>query len=160
MTLLTVIGFIGYKVATKISNKKEISERIKTIPNFTFHTLDGMEFTRNNLGNKTIIFIYINSECDYCQSEAIKIQKRLPDFEDAQLIFVSFETAEDIQKFAKDYKLDNQENILFLEDRKGKFSEVFDVSSIPYIVIYDKDKNFLKKFKGATKIDKILEVLK
>ena len=84
----------------------------------------------------------------------------MSDFEGMQLLFVSFEEKMAIQQFAKEYQLINKENILFLEDRKGAFSELFDVNSIPYMVIYDENKKLLKKFKGATKVDKILEVLK
>ena len=159
MTLLTLIGFIGYKVVTKISNKKEISKRIKTIPNFTFYTLDGMEFTRNKLKDEAAIFIYFNSECDYCQSEAVKIRESIAEFKNIQLLFISFEEARIIKKFGQEYELMDFDNITFLEDRNGKFSEIFDVNSIPYIVVYNSNKKLLKKFKGATGVKKIIEII-
>jgi thioredoxin-related protein len=74
-------------------------------------------------------------------------------------VFISFEEKERIAKFARQYKLNNRENIVFLEDRKGEFSKLFDVHSIPYIVIYDSNGKFLKKFKGITKINDVLKVL-
>ena len=154
------VGFIGYKINNKLSHKKEVAERIQHIPNFSFQGLNGVTFTKKNLPNKPIIFVYFNSDCEYCQSEATKIQQRLTDFKDTHLVFVSFEEKEGIQKFATTYKLDNQENITFLEDKKGQFSHIFDVNSIPYIVVYNKNKQFIQKFKGATKVDNILEVLK
>lgn len=155
-----VIGFLAYKITNKLKDKKEVAERIKNIPNFSFYNLKGETFTQNNLLNKPVIFIYFNSDCDFCKSEATKIQERLTDFKDAQLIFISFEEKETIQEFALAYKLDNEENVLFLEDKKAVFSELFDVKSIPYIVVYNKNKELLKKFKGVTKIDEILSVLK
>ena len=99
------------------------------------------------------------SECIYCKSETKKIQERLEDFNEVQLIFISFEKKDIIQQFAKDYELLDQENVLFLEDRKGDFSKLFDVTSIPFMVIYDEQKKLLKKFKGATNINAIVEVL-
>lgn len=160
VVLICLIGFLGYKITTKLNHKKEVAERIKTLPNFSFLTMKGEIFTQDHLARKPAIFVYFNSDCDYCQSEAVKIQERLSDFKDVQLIFVSFEEKDAIIKFAKQYKLDNQKSIFFLEDRKVEFSKIFDVNSIPYIVVYDADKKLLKKFKGATKVDKILEVLK
>ena len=160
MVLLCVVGYLGYKITNKLNHKKEVAERIQRIPNFSFLELNGVTYTVKNLPNRPIVFVYFNSDCEYCQSEATKIQQRLTDFKDTHLIFVSFEKKEGIQNFATTYKLDNQENITFLEDRKGQFSHIFDVNSIPFIVVYNKEQQFLQKFKGATKIDNILDVLK
>lgn len=160
LLLIISMGFLGFKIATKLNHKKEVAQRTKTIPDFSFKTLSGATFTKQDLSQKPTIFIYFNSECEYCQSEATKIHERLADFKQAQLVFVSFEPREGIHKFAQEYQLDQQENILFLEDVKGEFSKIFDVNSIPYIVVYNKNQELLKKFKGATKIDTLLEVLK
>jgi len=160
IALLSVVGYLGYSIASVLNHKKEIAERIKIIPNFSFHDLNGKVYSEKDLPNKPIIFVYFNSDCDYCQSEARKIQGRIHEFKDAQLIFISFEETASIKQFAAAYKLDDQESITFLEDRKGQFSNIFDVHSIPYIVVYNKNQEFLQKFKGATKIDNILEVLK
>lgn len=160
IALLSIVGYLGYKITRTLNYKKEVTERIQRIPDFSFHTLKGTMYTQDNLPKKPIVFVYFNSDCEYCQSEATKIQQRLADLKDVQLVFVSFEVASSIKQFAKDYKLNTHENITFLEDRKGQFSHIFDVNSIPYIVVYDANQKLLQKFKGATKIDNILEVLK
>ncbi|SEC53084.1 AhpC/TSA family protein [Tenacibaculum sp. MAR_2009_124] len=160
IVILSTIGFLGYKITSKLNHKKEVAERTQSIPEFSFETLTGSIFTENNLTKAPAIFVYFNSDCDYCQAEATKIQKHLRDFKNTQIIFVSFENKDGIQKFAKDYKLDKEANITFLEDSKGEFSKIFDVNSIPYIVVYDNNKQLLKKFKGATKVSDILDVLK
>ena len=153
------IGFLAYEINSKLNYKKEVTKRIQNLPNFTFHSVKVKTFTRENLPDKPVIFVYFNSDCDYCKSEATKIQEHLTDFKNTLLVFISFEGVKDITQFAKDYKLYKIENVLFLEDREAKFSQIFDVNSIPYIVVYDKNKKLLRKFKGATKIDDILKVL-
>lgn len=157
---LSVISFLGYKISSKIGHKKEIVERTKTIPSFSFLDTYNNLYSNKNLPNIPIVFVYFNSNCDYCQSEATKIEEHLEDFKEVQFVFVSFEKQDSIIAFAKEYKLYNKENIVFLEDKKGAFSQIFDINSIPYIVLYDANKNFMQKFKGATKIDDILAVLK
>lgn len=159
IVLLVIICFLGYKITSKLNHKKEVAERIKVIPNFSFYTIDGNEFSNKNLQKKPSVFVYFNSECIYCKSETKKIKERLEDFKEVQLFFISFEKNEIIQQFAKDYELFHEENVLFLEDKKGEFSKLFDVNSIPFMVIYDEHKKLLKKFKGATNIDATLEVL-
>lgn len=157
--VFAIVTLLGYKVVTKLNYKKEVAERIKIIPNFSFFDLKGKKFTETNLKNEPTVFIYFNSDCDYCQSEATKIQERLSEFRDVQLIFVSFESKEGIKKFAKIYNLDNKDNIVFLEDKEGEFSKIFDAHSIPYILVYGKNQRLLKKFKGITKINDVLKVL-
>lgn len=157
--LLSILVFLGYKITSKLSHKQKVEECTKVVPNFSFNTTKDIIYTQKDLPNKPVVFVYFNSDCDFCKSEATKIEKHLIDFKDTQLVFVSFEEKETIEKFATAYKLNNKENVLFLEDKKGVFSKLFDVNSIPYIVIYNKDKELLKKFKGATKIDAILKVL-
>lgn len=150
---------LGHAINNELYHKKEVEARIKTIPIFSFKTLKGRTFTKNSLENKTTVFVYFNSDCDYCKSEATKIKERISEFKNSQLIFVSFENKEEIAQFAKSYGLYTEKNVVFLEDRKGEFSKSFDVNSIPYIVVYDNNHKFLKKFKGITRIDDILKVL-
>lgn len=159
LILISIIGFIGYKITNKLQHKKEVEKRIQTLPNFSFKTVNGTNFTQKQLKNKPTVFIYFNSGCDYCKSEATKIKERLNEFKNAQLVFVSFEQTTGIIQFAKTHGLNNQENVIFLEDTKSEFSEIFDAKSIPYILVYNSNKQLLKKFKGATKISNILEVL-
>lgn len=157
--LLNIVALLSYKIITKLNYKNEVTERTKVIPSFSFFDLKGKKFTNKNLKNKSIVFIYFNSDCDYCHSKASKIKEKLQKFNNVQLVFISFEEKKRILKFARQYKLDNRENIVFLEDRMGEFSKLFDVNSIPYIVIYDSNGKLLKKFKGITKINDILKVL-
>jgi thiol-disulfide isomerase/thioredoxin len=158
--LVCIIGFLTYKITTKLNHKKQVAERTKVIPTFSFNSIDDVVFTKDDLRNIPAIFVYFNSDCDYCKSEATKIHERLSDFKDKQLVFVSFEAKDNIIKFAKEFNLYNRKNVTFLEDKKGEFSTLFDVNSIPYIVAYDAKGVLKAKFKGTTKIDKILQAFK
>lgn len=157
--IISLICFLGFKTINKLKLKKETAVLIQSIPNFSFETINGRNFTQNNLINKKIIFLYFNSDCDYCKSEANKIKNNLNIFKEIQLIFVSFEDKSSIINFSKNYNLNNKKNIVFLEDKKFKFSEIFDANTIPTTIIYDENKKLLKKFTGAAKFDKILRVL-
>lgn len=157
--LFCVIGFIAYKILDKLQYKKQIAKRIETVPFFSFKATDGSRFTQKELTNNPLIFIYFNSDCDYCESETIKIKERLNEFKNFQLIFISIEDRLSIMRFAKKHQLNNQANIVFLEDVKGEFSEIFNANSTPYTLVYDGNKKLLKKFRGATKVDDILRAI-
>ncbi|WP_369752766.1 TlpA family protein disulfide reductase [Flavobacterium sp. WC2409] len=159
--ILVLITFMGYKVITKITHKREVAEHIKTIPPFSYPSIYGKLFTNKDLKDNTpTLFIYFNSECEHCQSEASQIQENITNFKNFQLVFVSFEEKNKIIAFAKKYKLDSYDNITFLLDKQVTFSTTFDVNSLPTIILYNKNRDLIEKIKGQTKVETILKKLK
>lgn len=158
--VLGIIIFLSYKVATKIQDKTKTENRLKTIPEFEFLTLNNSIYTHKNLSQNTAaIFIYFNSECDFCQHEAQSISDSLDEFKDVQLLFISTEPIETIKKFSEQYNLHNQQNITFLYDNNSYFSSRFDATTIPYILIYDKNQKLIKKHKGQLNATGLLKAL-
>lgn len=156
--VLGAIAFMGYKVVSKINHKKEVAENIKMIPEFTYHTISGKEFSNSDLKNAIpTVFLYFNSECEHCQSEAEEIRDNTEKFQNVQLVFISFEEPKKITVFAKKYKLIGYDNITFLCDSKVSFATTFDVNSLPSLVIYDRNKKLIEKIKGEVKIENILK---
>jgi len=159
--VLSLLAFMGYKVISKINHKKEVAENIKTIPAFSYKTTKGEVFSNKDLKNDTpTLFLYFNSECEHCQSEAEQIRDNVEKFANVQLIFISFEVPKKIEYFSTKYKLNHYDNINFLCDSKVSFSITFDVKSLPTIVIYDKNKKLLEKIKGQVKVETILKKIK
>lgn len=149
LLFISALFFLGYQITSKINHKKEILQNIKTIPNFSYQTINGETFTNENLKKDiATIFIYFNTECDYCDAETQMIQKNMEKFKDVQLIFISFEEPLQIKKFAKKHQLTAYDNVRFLHDNKISFAATFDVNSLPSIVLYDKNQNLIEKTKG------------
>ena len=156
--VIGLLAFIGYKVISKINYKKEVAANIKTIPLFSYKSINGKVFSNTNLvENIPTIFLYFNSECEHCQSEAEQIRDNVEKFERMQLVFISFEEPKKIMAFATKYKLNHYGNINFLYDSKVSFPITFDVNSLPTVVIYDKNRKLLEKIKGEVKIENILK---
>lgn len=158
--VLSLIGFLSYKVFTKTQEKKAIANSIKTIPEFSFTTLGNSVFSRNNLNsNLQTIFIYLNSECEFCQHEAHSISESTDEFNDIQLVFISTEPIEKIKAFSEKHNLNNKENIIFLNDKSNNFSTLFSATSIPFILIYDKEQNLIKAHKGQLNAKEMLRII-
>lgn len=158
--ILGAIAFMGYKVISKINHKAAVAEHIKTIPAFSYKSINGKVFSNTNLVENTpTIFLYFNSECEHCQSEAEQIRDNVEKFANAQLVFISFEEPKKITAFATKYKLIGYDKITFLCDSKVSFSTTFDVNSLPTVVIYDKNKKLIVKIKGEVKVEAILKKL-
>jgi len=152
--------FVGYKIIIKSQEKKLINKNINIIPEINFVGLDSLKFKKGNLKlNLPTVFLYFNSKCDFCKYEAQSIAQSINEFKNIQLVFVSTESIEKIKLFSEHYKLNNRENIIFLNDNKDVFSETFNATSIPYTLIYDKKQKLIKAHRGQFNAAGILRVI-
>ena len=160
ITFICILAFFTYQIVIKINHKKEAAKNIKTIPDFSYKNINGGVFTNQNLQTSTpTLFIYFNSECEYCNEEAKMIKENVEKFQNVQLIFVSFEKPEFIKTFATKHQLTSYDNIHFVCDNKVTFSTTFDVKSLPCLVLYDKNQKLIEKIKGQTKTEILLKKL-
>ncbi len=157
---ISVLGYFGYQIYTKIKHKKEVAENIKHIPEFDFQHINGERFTQANLKENTpILFVYFNTECEFCNEEAKMIKENSEKFSSIQIVFISFEKPDLITKFATKHQLNKYDNIDFLHDSKITFATLFDVNSLPCLVLYDENQNLIEKIKGQTKAETLLKKL-
>lgn len=158
--IFSLLSYLGYNVISKAKEKNQIAKQLEIIPEFKFLTLEQKPFTKTNLKqNINTIFIYYNSDCDFCQHEAQSISDNLDNFKNVQFIFVSTEPIEIIKQFSEQYNLNNKQNITFLYDNLNTFSNRFDANSIPYLLIYDQNQKLIKKHKGQLNAKGILRAL-
>lgn len=160
IVFIVVLGYLGFQIFSKIQYKNEVAEHIKTIPFFNYENVNGKSFTREDLklGAPTL-FIYFNTECEFCIEETIMIYENIAKFANCQLVFISFEKKEIIKDFAKINKLDTYDNVHFLCDNQVTFATTFDVKSLPCLVLYDKNNNLIEKIKGQTKAETLIKKL-
>jgi len=159
--ILIVFSYMGYHIVQASQNKKIREERIAHIPIFELKTLQEGIFTNKNLKqNVSVVFLYFNSECDFCQAETEEIISNIKKLEDIQVFFVSNEPIKQIIEFQQKYKLDDYNNVMFLCDYENKFSELFGVKTIPTSFIYSKEGVLLYKNDGPVKIEYLLKSIK
>ena len=157
---MVLFGFLIFQITSKINHKKEVEENIKTIPKFSFQNINGGVFTDQNIiKNTPTIFIYFNSECEFCNEEAEMIKESIEKFKGIQLVFISFEKPDLIKAFAIKHKLNIYDNLNFLSDTKITFATTFDVKSLPCLVLYDKNQRLIEKIKGQTKAEILIKKL-
>lgn len=155
---ICVLGYFGVQIFTKIQHKKEVAENIKTIPKFDYQNIKGGVFSNANLKKDTpTLFVYFNSECEFCNEEAQMIHANIKQLAAFQLVFISFEKPALIRAFATKHQLNSYDNVTFLSDSKVSFATTFDVKSLPCLVLYDKNQKLIEKIKGQTKVDVLVK---
>lgn len=151
---------VVYQIARKNSYKQDVAKMIQCIPDFKLQSISNSIFTQDSLGhNSPTVFLYFSTDCDFCQYEIKKIKTQINEFNNVSLIFISPEPIEDIAKFADENDLSAKKNIIFLQDPVLSFASQFDANIIPYIIIYNKNRKLIKRFKGVMKVEEILKIL-
>lgn len=158
--MLIMLCVLIYSIVTRLEEKKVASVLTQSLPEFEMPTLNNRNVSNLNLKNDTpVILFFFHSECEYCQHEAQEIEKKIELFSKTQILFISAEELETIKRFSIEYKLYNHDNIYFMADRDGQFASRIEATTNPYILIYDSKHKLLKRFKGQTKPEAILNLL-
>ncbi len=155
-----VIISLSIQVVMKINQKNQVSAILQIMPKFLFKTLENKDFSNDNLNkNLNTVFIYFNTECEYCKDEAKLLSNKKTSIKNIEFIFVSSEAIQSIKQFASFYNLDSSLSITFLQDSQDVFYEKFNASSIPYILIYNKKRELLKAHKGQLNFEYISNLI-
>ena len=160
--VVIVLSFLGYEIYAKIVQKQKIAQQIKRMPEFYFYKPGTNNvFTEADLKpNKATLIINFHPECEHCTYEAEIISKQASDFEQYQLLFISYADTQQIKTFANKHQLTGYRNITFLEDKDMVFDDISGKSGVPTSFIYDKNGKLVKQFLGEVKVEALLKYLK
>jgi ahpC/TSA family len=161
--IVVVVLFLvvmGVQVLKKLQHKEQVQQALAILPEFSFCTLEGASFTNAQLPqNNKIVFIYFNTECEYCFYETKDISEQLERFKATTLLLVSNEKKEAIKAFAIKQNLQDKSQVIFLQDSTYTFAKQFEANSIPYILAYDAQGKLLLRHKGQLRAEKLLQLL-
>lgn len=144
----------------KLENKKASMRKIEKLPVVTFGNLKGDSIISTNWdGEKQIIVICFNTNCDFCQFELKELEKRIPEFENTEIVLVSAEPLDTLRKFNSELQFDLYPNAGIYHCPNDTLQKYFGKPAAPTTFIYGTDRMLLKKFSGATRIDDMLDVI-
>ena len=157
--LLAVVGFLIYNVATGYKSRKEVEQRIQTLPDIAFKSITGASVNLHSFDKtKPLVIIYFHPECEHCHYEAKEIGQNATAFKNCQLVMV---TADDstkrVEQFCNTHNLWEVDNIEILFDRENLFKKTFGKAIIPSVYIYSKTRELKKQFLGETKPEAIIK---
>lgn len=155
--LVLLISLLIYHFIKTYQEKKITAEKIEALPSFSLKGVDQRVFTEKELSsNNWTVFVFFNSTCDYCQSEAEQLNELKSGLEDITFVWVSSEPIETIQHFQKTHNL---EDIPFLYDEQDALAQAWGISTIPEFLIYTSGKHLFKNHKGALRMDHLIKQL-
>lgn len=132
------------------------------LPSFKMTLYDGGKFSSESLKKNTpVILIYFAPDCGHCQVLMKEIFKRIKDFNQAELVMVSFKPLPEIAQFAKEHKISQYKNIFVgREDPVFFFRYYYDLVNTPFTALFDKKGKLVHSYKVETPVPELVSRLK
>jgi len=107
---------------------------------------------------KPFVLFYFSPQCPFCRMELKEIVHNSKQLEDIQFfIFTPFPFKE-MRDFYREFQIEKVPNVRMGIDYKFFFGAYFQVTSIPFLAIYGKNKRLNDAFGGYVKADQIIDV--
>lgn len=128
------------------------------LPFLNVSTLEGNSISLKNQNGKVVLVMF-QPDCDDCQREATQIRENMEAFNDYKVFFVSTASVQEIEKFRKDYKLDNHENVVFGQTTLQNVLNTIGPIHAPSVFVYSAEGKLIKHFNGEVDIKEIKAIL-
>jgi thiol-disulfide isomerase/thioredoxin len=126
--------------------------KYKDLPAFDAEYLNGKDtFNTFNIkaGTPTMI-IYFSPDCDHCQEMIDAFMPRMNEMKKVDVYFMTWLPLVSLKIFNSMRHLENYPNVRFIgRDYTFFFPTFYGVSSVPNVVLYDKDKKYVKLWASA-----------
>lgn len=117
--------------------------------------------TYNIPAGKPTLIIYFAPECDHCRKMLDVLLPQMDRIKNVDVYMMSFMPLIALEIFNRGYQLEKYPNVKMLgQDIKFFFPTFYGVSNVPDVVLYDKNKKFVKLWTNDVTIEQILAELK
>jgi glutaredoxin len=136
--------------------------KYRNLPAFQLRILDKPKVfnTFDIPKGKPTIFVLFSPDCDHCEQISNMITDSIASFAKAKIYMISPMELVEIKKFTLKNGLNEFKQITVGQDFTFFFGSFFKASTVPFIVIYDKNKQFVSVIKRLRKIDELIDVIK
>ena len=101
--------------------------------------------------------MYFSPDCEHCIKQMNEMIKRMKDLKKLQIIMVTYQPMDLLVDFIKTYNLKKYSNIKAGRDTKFLLPGFYQIKSLPYFALYDKEGKLITTFESNTKVDTLLK---
>jgi len=132
------------------------------IPQFKMYLSDKTIFSAAELPKgKPVILIYFDPDCDHCQILMKEVFKKINQFKIAEIVMVTFKSIIELTAFERKYNTHSYTNIIAgTEGSLFYLRNYYQLVKMPFIALYDKNKNLSYSYRQETPVDDLIKRLK
>ena len=148
-----IISIIFY---CKIKQKLEKNKKLEKY--YVEFSLLGVEYLEDKrmAKNTPIILSLFHPSCHFCKVDAEQFHKKHASLKNFEVLWLSYDEKDSIQKFAKVHGLDTFSNVHFAHIDIETMIEHYGNVKFPTFLTYDAKEKLIAKFVGLTKLEVIL----
>lgn len=133
----------------------------KPMPEFSMLLTDSTTWVRSTdipKGSPTVLF-YFSPHCPYCKSQTKDIVENIDKLKNIHFYLISDFSFSLLNDFKRKFHLERYPNITVGRDTTDNLPNYFEISGVPYLAIYKKDKTLIQSFAGKTYISQIKKAI-
>jgi thiol-disulfide isomerase/thioredoxin len=128
--------------------------RFPNVPPFKILKVDSSSyFTKEDLKkHKYTMVMYFSPTCDHCKHQTQDILADSKEFDEVEIVMATNQPFNEMKEFYTYYRIADHPNIKLGRDEKYTFPPFYkNMSSLPYLALYDKKGNLITTFQGNQK---------
>lgn len=132
----------------------------KPLPEFDLTLTDSTNFnTKNIIPSKQTIIMFISPICPFCKAQTKEIIENSNKFDSVSFYIISNAPLTYMKQYSDQFNLNKYPNITVAYDGENYFQNRFQINSVPYLAIYNKDKILKQVLIGKSRAALIKDIL-
>ena len=154
--ILTLLSFLA---ACHFGRDKDDLSGISSLPSFNIQLLDSTTLfnSRQISTGSPIVVVYFRPDCPHCQQETKDFIAHMNALKDFKIYLLTGAELNEIREFVRNFHLEHYQNVTVGKDHNHSFKSIFKPSSIPYLAIYDKDKQLIRIYDQEVPVEMLLK---
>jgi thioredoxin-related protein len=153
--LLLVLAFCTQQLMAQTDTPPY--KRFPTLPPFTITQVDSTKLTKEDLKHQPTIIMFFSPDCDHCKHQWEDMKKAMDRLKKYQIVMATYQPFEMMAEFYKTQQIARFRNIKMGRDEKFFLPPFYQINSLPYLALYDKQGKLITTFEGNVKIDKLVK---
>ena len=132
------------------------------LPPFKMMLSNGRMFSADELPQgKPVVLIYFSPDCDHCQKLMNAFFKNINQFQNAEVVLVTFKPVEEVARFEQGYQTTKYPNIkVGTEGTTFYLRSFYRMDRTPFTALYDKGGKLVYAYRTDTPVDDLINRLK
>ncbi len=133
-----------------------------TLPAFKLQNPDSTSFFNmyDVRADRPTVLFFFAPDCEHCHLTTKELLGSMDSMKGADFYWFTYLPLTALREFTAQHKLDSYPNIKTGRDYTFFFMKFYGASTVPYLVIYDKNKKLVKLYDGAIKVPEVVRILR
>lgn len=160
---MRVLAFCLMAISFFSCRSRSVDESaISKLPSFKMRLLDSVTLLSADSipAGRPVVLIFFRPDCSHCKRETQAILDHAGMLKDISILMVTNSSFFQIRDFYESFHLDRYRNVEVGKDYEHSFYQAFRPTSVPFTVIYNRERRLIKIYSEEADIKNILTAIR